>query len=146
MSEDRPSHIDIDLKGYNILVNYVEIETDIVRKALEAIIYKILGHYVLKKQFSFLECDMLIRYPMNSNEKNKISALGLDEKIKTLNKTYRSFRGIKYINRIGYIWIEEIIITDMPAKWKLYLKPTEDFNIAKEQISKILDEQLSSIN
>lgn len=143
-SDDRPSRIDIDLKGYDILVKHKE--TDIVRKALETVMQKILGYYVLKRKFSDLEYTMLTEYPMSDSEQHQIALLGLDDKIENLTKTSYSLNCIKYINRIGYIWIEETVIMDLPSKWNLYLAPTEDLNQAKEQISKILDEKLSLIS
>lgn len=130
-------------------------------KATESIVnimQEIKNNHKAGKELTNEDLEIIYKYSMNNAEKQKIKELKLEEKIKLLQTDYRQVEfwnnSIKYIEDLGYMVIQWIYYwgeggcsqSGGNTKYFAKVEPTLDFDIAKTEITKVVDEALKERN
>lgn len=148
----------VKMRCLQFIKMYANTGYEVAQNFLNNKMQQIKNSFKVTKELAEEELEFIYNYSMNDYEKEKIKELNLQEKINLLKTDDRQIEfwnnSIKYIEDLGYMVIQWIYYwgeggcsqSGGNTKYFTKVEPTLDFDTAKTEITKVVDEALKERN
>lgn len=148
----------VKMRCLQFIKMYANTGYEVAQNFLNNKMQQIKNSFKVTKELAEEELEFIYNYSMNDYEKEKIKELNLQEKINLLKTDDRQIEfwnnSIKYIEDLGYMVIQWIYYwgeggcsqSGGNTKYFTKVEPTLDFDTAKAEITKVVDEALKERN
>lgn len=148
----------VKMRCLQFIKMYANTGNEVAQNFLNNKMQQIKNNFKVTKELAEEELEFIYNYSMNDYEKEKIKELNLKEKINLLQTDDRQVEfwnnSIKYIEDLGYMVIQWIYYwgesgcsqSGGNTKYFTKVEPTLDYDTAKTEITKLVDEALKERN